>query len=134
MLSIVVRNFSFASLMSLIITASAPRPNFLSEGCRVQHSAKMPSMGSTMTYIPLTAFFVRGRNRPLITTNYRFVLYAALYEPRAIFCNLFLIRFLRIGARWSVNTTPSMWSYSCWITRAGLPVNSSSCSTKFSSR
>ena len=49
---------------------SAPL-NLLLEGCRVQHSAKMPSMGSTMTYIPLTAFFVGGRNRPLITTNYR---------------------------------------------------------------
>ena len=41
----------------------------VSEGRRVQHSAKMPSMGSTKAYVPLTAFFVRGRNRPLITPS-----------------------------------------------------------------
>ncbi len=41
----------------------------VSEGCRVLHSAKMPSMGSTKAYVPLTAFFVRGRNRPLITPS-----------------------------------------------------------------
>ena len=42
----------------------------VSEGRRVLHSAKMPSMGSTCAYVPLTAFFVRGRNRPLITKIY----------------------------------------------------------------
>ena len=41
----------------------------VSEGRRVLHSAKMPSMGSTCAYVPLTAFFVRGRNRPLITPS-----------------------------------------------------------------
>ena len=39
--------------------------NFLSEGCRV-----LQPMGSTKAYVPLVAFFVRGRNRPLITRNY----------------------------------------------------------------
>ncbi|MBQ4499653.1 MAG: hypothetical protein II985_05405 [Alistipes sp.] len=43
--------------------------SLVSEGCRVLHSAKMPSMGSTKAYVPLTAFFVRGRNRPLITLS-----------------------------------------------------------------
>ena len=42
----------------------------VSEGRRVLHSAKMPSMGSTCAYVPLTAFFVRGRNRPLITPSF----------------------------------------------------------------
>ena len=47
--------------------------NLLSEGRRVPHSAKMAAMGSTLAYIPLLPFFVRGRNRPLITTNYKFM-------------------------------------------------------------
>ena len=34
---------------------------------RVQHSAKMAAMDSTKAYIPLLPFFVRDRNRPLIT-------------------------------------------------------------------
>ncbi len=49
------------------------QPNLLSEGRRVPHSAKMAAMGSTLAYIPLLPFFVRGRNRPLITTNYKFM-------------------------------------------------------------
>ena len=47
----------------------AVRGSLASEGRRVLHSAKMPSMGSTKAYVPLTAFFVRGRNRPLITPS-----------------------------------------------------------------
>ena len=66
---------SLNSLISLnsLLTARyhhAPkRGSLTSEGCRVLHSAKMPSMGSTKAYVPLTAFFVRGRNRPLITSS-----------------------------------------------------------------
>ncbi len=65
------REFRDYPTLDYSLTPTSHNPNLLSEGRRVQHSAKMPSMGSTMAYIPLTAFFVRGRNRPLITTNYR---------------------------------------------------------------
>ena len=66
---------SLNSLISLnsLLTAryhhAQQRDCLVSEGRRVLHSAKMPSMGSTKAYVPLTAFFVRGRNRPLITTR-----------------------------------------------------------------
>ena len=41
---------------------------------------------------------------------------------------------LLMGLSLSTKRTPSIWSYSCWITRALMPSNSSMCSTWFSSR
>ena len=63
------RSQAFSVVLSRSQLCVAVRGSLASEGCRVLHSAKMPSMGSTKAYVPLTAFFVRGRNRPLITTR-----------------------------------------------------------------
>ena len=52
-----------------INSTSISKINFSSEGCRVRHSAKIPTMGCTKAYCSLSGFFVRGRNRPLITAN-----------------------------------------------------------------
>ena len=60
---------AFSAILSLSQSFPAVRGSVASEGRRVLHSAKMPSMGSTKAYVPLTAFFVRGRNRPLITPS-----------------------------------------------------------------
>ena len=53
-----------------INSTSISEINLLSEGCRVLHSAKIPTMGCTKAYCSLSGFFVRGRNRPLITANH----------------------------------------------------------------
>ena len=53
-----------------INSTSISKINFSSEGCRVLHSAKTPTMGCTKAYCSLSGFFVRGRNLPLITANH----------------------------------------------------------------
>ena len=40
-------------------------PSLLSEGCRVQHSAKISAMGSTLSYIPLLKFLLGAAIDPL---------------------------------------------------------------------
>ena len=60
---------AFSGILRHSQSCVAARCILASEGRRVLHSAKMPSMGSTKAYVPLTAFFVRGRNRPLITPS-----------------------------------------------------------------
>ena len=61
------------------------------------------------------------------------VLYAQRYLPFARFISFPFSRLRRRGEIRSVKTMPSMWSYSCWMTQAFSPWNSSSCSTKSSS-
>ena len=70
---------SLTSLLTARYHHAPKRGSLTSEGCRVLHSAKMPSMGSTKAYVPLTAFFVRGRNRPLITSSYHVKNYRVRY-------------------------------------------------------
>ena len=41
------------------------QPNFLSEGRRVLHSAKKATMGSTLTYVPLSPFLLGAAIDPL---------------------------------------------------------------------
>ncbi len=72
------RSQTFSGILSRA-RQCAVRGSLTSEGRRVLHSAKMPSMGSTKAYVPLTAFFVRGRNRPLITSSYHVKNYRVRY-------------------------------------------------------
>ena len=91
------RSQAFSVVLSRAELCEAVRGCLVSEGCRVLHSAKMPSMGSTKAYVPLTAFFVRGRNRPLITPS--------------------LYWFITIRPRKSIATvSPDSKVYSAWIT------------------
>ena len=55
-------------------------PNFLSEGRRVLHSAKKATMGSTLTYVPLSPFLLGAAIDPLSQEIYKKLLVEASAE------------------------------------------------------